>query len=400
MSPRQGQIQLIEWHLILLDKGIEPAPVDFILEGCALFPLGNLFLGWIETILFPQDFQLLISPFLHGGVEPHHPGLCRHALHVGEVAIPKIIIQRLFKGLGPGDISPDGGGQLLLVEPHPGQVARDLRHHQLVAVDLHGGIIFPQQCFALGEQLIDLHGKVGKVGQRVLQSDHHGALGIRYARLVGSRRTRRFVSQQLDPLLVLFGRLGKGGRREHKSLVGHPQVRNLVEHIWQTAMRCLHGAGKTAHFHLPHPGGAQTAALFHLMLDAPRPALGRISEGEGMARRVEQMPLASLALADEGRSLYLVLIKCLGLFVIDIEPAIAQLAQGITALFQLERHHKACSGGDWVRLLLWRGERLIQGITHRDDGNLLVLERTDSCRALAVGRVCTLGGLIGRTHAS
>ncbi|MNE03271.1 hypothetical protein D3C80_957660 [compost metagenome] len=187
MSPRQGQLQLIEWHLILLDKGIEPAPVDLILEGGALFPLGNLFLGWGETILFPQGLQLGIGPFLHGGVEPHHPGLCRHILNVGKIAIPKIIIQRLFKGLSPGDIAPNGGGQLLLVEPHPGQVARDLRHHQLVAVDLDGGIIFPQQCFALGEQLVDLHGKVGKVGQRILQGAHHGALGIRYARLVGGR---------------------------------------------------------------------------------------------------------------------------------------------------------------------------------------------------------------------
>ncbi|MNQ83093.1 hypothetical protein D3C85_981630 [compost metagenome] len=162
----------------------------------------------------------------------------------------------------------------------------------------------------------------------------------------------------------------------------------------------LHGAGKTAQFDLPHPDAAQAAALFHLFPDAPRPALGRINEGEGVTRRVEQMTLAPLALTDEGRLLYLVFIECLGLFVIHIEPAITQLTQGITALFQLERNHKACSGGDWVRLLLWRGERLIQGITYRDDGNLLVLERTDSCRALAVGRVCTLGGLIGRTHAS
>ncbi|HEH9407800.1 TPA: hypothetical protein SIA28_003831 [Aeromonas salmonicida] len=111
------------------------------------------------------------------------------------------------------------------------------------------------------------------------------------------------------------------------------------------------------------------------------------------------MTLAPLALTDESRALYFIFIERLGLFVINIEPAITQLAQGIVALFELERGHKASADRHWMGLLLWRGKRLIKGVTHRDYGNLLVLERADSCRALAVVWTCTLGGLIGRTHA-
>ncbi|MNF81883.1 hypothetical protein D3C85_1157900 [compost metagenome] len=185
MGPTQRQLQLIEWHLILLDKGIEPAPIDLILEGRALFPLTDLLVGWIETILFPQDLQLGIRPLLHGRVEFHHARLCRHVLRIGEIAITQIIIQRLFKRLSPGYIAPNGGGQILIIKPHPGQITRYLGHHQLVRVCLAQFLVLAHQGFALGQQLINLHGKVCKIGQRILQSYHHGTFGVRYPRLVG-----------------------------------------------------------------------------------------------------------------------------------------------------------------------------------------------------------------------